>query len=249
MKLDKFYDEIRKTFPLTNQNVKGFDYVIAEGENRKVLLNDLAYMMATAWLETGHTMQPIKEYGGPSYYTRMYDIRGSRPKKAKELGNTSPGDGARYPGRGYVQLTGKSNYAKASKKFGVDFVKYPDKVMEKQYALPIFFVGMEEGWFTGKKLRDFIDTIDESDEEDGKEYEGARRIINGTDKAKTIAGYALIFEKALKAAEYGQNEPHSPVQKKTVEVCTTVPEEHAASLGALIAQFLKTLFGAKNEPV
>lgn len=246
MKLDKFYDVVRQTFPLTNQNVKGFDYIVTEGMNREVPLNDLAYILATAWLETGHTMQPIKEYGGPSYYTKMYDIRGYRPKKAKELGNTSPGDGVKYPGRGYVQLTGKFNYAKASKKFGVDFVKYPDKVMERQYALPILFVGMAEGWFTGKKLRDFIDTIDESDVEDGKEYEGARRIINGADKAKTIAGYALIFEKALKAGEYPLSEPHSPVQKKDVEVCTTVPEEHAASLMTLIAKFLKSIFGDKN---
>ncbi len=35
------------------------------------------------------------------------------------------------------------------------------------------------------------------------DYVGARRIINGTDKAKTIAGHAVVFETALKAAGYG----------------------------------------------
>jgi hypothetical protein len=46
-----------------------------------------AYAMATAYLETAHTMQPIKELGGTAYFTRMYDIQGARPAKAKELGN------------------------------------------------------------------------------------------------------------------------------------------------------------------
>ena len=50
--------------------------------------------------------------------------------------------------------------------------------------------GMREGWFTTKKLSDYI--------KNGKaDYVGARRIINGTDEARKIAGYAEIFEKAL----------------------------------------------------
>lgn len=243
MKLDKFYDVIRKTFTLTNQNITGFDFILKEGESRQTPINDLAYMLATAWLETAHTMQPIKEYGGNSYFHKMYDIKGSRPSVAKRLGNTEPGDGVKYPGRGYVQLTGRANYAKASKKFNIDFINKPDLVMHKEYALPILFVGMEEGWFTGKKLRDFIDTIDESDAEDGKEFEGARRIINGTDKAKTIAGYALIFEKALKAGEYGFKQPEKPVQPVFDDPGVEVPENPKVSLWALLTRLFSTSFG------
>src|SRR5574338_751116 len=42
-----------------------------------------------------------------------------------DLGNTSPGDGQRYKGRGPIQLTGKANYIKASKALGVDLVAFP----------------------------------------------------------------------------------------------------------------------------
>jgi hypothetical protein len=53
--------------------------------------------------------------------------------------------------------------------------------------------GMFEGWFTGKKLEDYIfgNTCD---------YVGARKIVNGTDRAETIAGYAEKFQSALLVA-------------------------------------------------
>ena len=51
----------------------------------------------------------------------MYDKDGERPKVAKDLGNTQKGDGVRFPGRGYVQLTGRSNYGKAGKLVGSDW--------------------------------------------------------------------------------------------------------------------------------
>jgi hypothetical protein len=45
---------------------------------------------------------------------------------AKNLGNTQPGDGARYKGRGYVQLTGRDNYTRVGKQLGIDLVGNPD---------------------------------------------------------------------------------------------------------------------------
>src|SRR3546814_6075636 len=69
----------------------------------------------------------------------MYDIRGDRPAKARELGNLTPGDGAKYAGRGYVQLTGKSNYVKATAKlremgFTVDLVAEPDRARSEEHT-------------------------------------------------------------------------------------------------------------------
>lgn len=59
--------------------------------------------LATVVTEVGSGLQPINEYGGPAYFTAMYEGR-------SDLGNTQPGDGALYHGRGYIQLTGRANY-------------------------------------------------------------------------------------------------------------------------------------------
>ena len=64
--------------------------------------------------------------------------------------------------------------------------------MKPEYAINIMLEGMKQGWFTGRKLSDYI-------YQSKKDYVSARRIINGTDKANLIAGYADTFEKALRS--------------------------------------------------
>ncbi|WP_063920927.1 glycoside hydrolase family 19 protein [Nocardia mikamii] len=51
-----------------------------------------------------------------------------------DLGNTQPGDGPRYKGRGGLQLTGRHNYERASQALGVDFVNHPELVADPKYA-------------------------------------------------------------------------------------------------------------------
>ncbi len=143
---------------------------------RGLLRNQCAYVLATAYHETAHTMKPVREYGGEAYL-----------KKKKYYP---------YVGMGYVQLTWKENYQKASKELGVDFVANPKLLLEAKYAAPILVVGSMDGWFTGKKLSDYI-TLQKSD------FTNARRIINGTDKAAMIAGYAREFDDLLTAEGYG----------------------------------------------
>jgi putative chitinase len=155
-----------------------------------------AYALATAYLETAHTMQPIHEYGGPAYFKRMYDIEGQRPVKARELGNLQPGDGARFHGRGYVQLTGRSNYRRAGQALGEDLEKEPDLAVRPDIAAAIMIRGMAEGWFTGRKLGDFLPV---SGPATRARFEPARQIINGRDRAGDIAGYAVDFQQALLA--------------------------------------------------
>lgn len=191
----KFFDTIRNDVNLTTQNVMGLDlvldYLILHEDN----LQQTAYIIATAWWETAQTMHPVREAYWKDEAWRKRNFR-------------------YYPyyGRGYVQLTWDYNYKKASDYFKVDFVKKPDLVMEVEYALPILVVGMNEGWFTGKELDDYIDNIDESDSEELKEYKAARRIVNGIDKAEAIAKLAVIFEKGLKAGGYTFNATQKPVQ-------------------------------------
>ena len=155
-----------------------------------------AYALATAWHETAHTMQPIKEYGGQSYFFRMYDIAGQRPALAKANGNTQPGDGARYFGRGYVQLTWRANYRCAGDRIGQPLEASPDLALQPAIAAQILRRGMEEAWFTGKDFADFLPRMGTAQRGD---FIKARRIINGSDKAELIADYAVKFQAALYA--------------------------------------------------
>lgn len=151
----------------------------------------LAYMLATAYHETAATMQPVAEVGGDAYKTRLYDVTGSNPDRARRMGNDRPGDGIRYAGRGYVQLTWKDNYRLAGEKLGIDLVADPDLALQPAIAARILVTGMLEGWFTGRVLARYVagDRVD---------YVGARRVVNGTDRAVLIAGYADAFAAAAR---------------------------------------------------
>lgn len=204
MNLAVFFDEVRHALfkgKLTQNQVSGIKFILEQWDETGFTNHHwLAYALATAFHETAFTMQPIMEIGGPAYFTRMYDIRGNRPDKARELGNFAPGDGVKYAGRGYVQLTGKTNYNRASQALGIDFLRQPDQAMEPANAAFIMFQGMKDGWFTGKSFHDYLD-------DKHSDYRNARRIVNGTDKAGTIADYAMKFEAALDASYDAQQQP------------------------------------------
>lgn len=178
----QFFAIVRSHFgPLEQSQVDGFNTLLDIMTMWPITWT--AYGLATAWAETAATMQPIHEYGGPAYFKRRYDIQGENPQLAKRLGNVKPGDGVRYAGRGYVQITGRDNY----RRFGIE--NTPDDALKPEVAAEIMVTGMTKGSFTGKKLADYLPG----------DYVNARRIINGTDNAAKIAGYAQKFEQALKA--------------------------------------------------
>lgn len=193
----KFFDKCRATVmgpDLDDNEVSGANAILTALDG--LPKSWVAYALATAWHETAHSMQPIKEFGGPTYFTRMYDIKGRNPARAKSMGNTSPGDGPKYCGRGYVQLTWKVNYAKAGTKLSADLVNNPDLAMQPDIAAGILRHGMREGWFTGKSFQSYLPASGLATRE---QFIAARRIINGTDKAAAIAKYALEFQDALVA--------------------------------------------------
>jgi predicted chitinase len=144
--------------------------------------SQIAYIIATAQHETDR-FNTLYEYGDQAYFTR-YDGRA-------DLGNNQPGDGYRFRGRGFVQITGRVNYTKFQQKLGIDFVGEPDLAAKPDYAAAIAIVGMKEGSFTGASLSDYLGG--------GKhDFVNARKIINGLDRADLIAGYAQALYAILK---------------------------------------------------
>ena len=193
-----------------------------------LLRNQAAYVLATAYHETAHTMKPVREYGGEKYL------------KSKKY--------YPYVGMGYVQLTWDYNYKKASKLLDVDFLKNPKLLLDPKYASPIIVVGMMEGWFTGKKLSDYI-TLKISD------FKSARKIVNGLDKAELIADYAKQYDNMLKDIGYGEQMPvilpDKPVQPLPDDPGVPVPENPKPSIKPnvsileVLRLILNLIFGRK----
>ena len=85
-------------------------------------------LLATIRIETGG-FKPVHEWGGESYWKR-YEERA-------DLGNVHPGDGIKYHGRGYIQLTGRANYSTYGKKLGVDLENDPDLAMDPEISAQV----------------------------------------------------------------------------------------------------------------
>ncbi|HEX8308716.1 MAG TPA: glycoside hydrolase family 19 protein [Allosphingosinicella sp.] len=194
---DFFFAHVRAALfdgALKQSQVEGLAAILEHWESRAGAKDDrwLAYLLATAHHETDRTMKPIREYGGTAYFTRRYDPppAGKNPDVAKDLGNVRPGDGAKYCGRGFVQLTGRRNYADWAKRLGADLVDNPALAMDLDIATRILVEGSLLGTFTGKKLANYL-------HDDVSDWRNARRVINGTDKADLIKGYALKYYAAI----------------------------------------------------
>lgn len=192
-----FFAQVRKTLfdgALAQSQVDGLTAILNYWALKHAKKDDrwLAYVLATAFHETDRKMQPIHEYGNASYFEKRYGPPpvGQKPAVARELGNSQPGDGARFHGRGYVQLTGRRNYADWGKRLGIDLDGNPDLAVKADVATRILMEGSILGTFTRKKLGDFFSPTKD-------DWLGARKVINGTDKAANIAGYAKQFYAAI----------------------------------------------------
>ncbi len=197
-----FYDALRSArvlgASLDQSEVDGCEAILAACQGWPVSWT--ADALATADIETNGTMQPVKEaywlsaMAQQAWARKMYDIEGTRPDKARELGNLSPGDGYKYVGRGYVQATGRANYQKLQDALGVPLVTDPDLALAPSHAAAIMRYGMDTGMFTGKSLNDYLPEVATRDQ-----FKSARRVINGSDRADEIAQIAMNFQAALQA--------------------------------------------------
>ena len=194
-----FFNGYRNVYGKLNQNqVSGLENLLhaIEQDADVADLRWVAYMLATVKHECADTFQPITEKGAKSYFDK-YD---AGTKLGAQLGNTVKGDGYLFRGRGYVQITGRTNYQSLGAKLGLsgdeDLVLHPEHALTPSVAYRIMSYGMRHGTFTGRKLADTINAK-------GCDYKQSRKIINGLDKADLIAGYATNFEAALKSALIG----------------------------------------------
>ena len=153
-------------------------------------------------------MIPMAEFGDYDYCDRNYGCgpTARRPETARQMGNVRIGDGFKYRGRGYVQMTWHNNYLHAGAICGVDLVGNPDLALDYDIAAKVMFAGMTDAKiifedfsddknfsFTGRSLEDYFHGQTE-------DWYNARRIINGLSGAQQIADDAQEFYDALEYA-------------------------------------------------
>jgi hypothetical protein len=180
MRFDRklYFDSVRASLfksGLTQQQVEGQEIILGAWEKGPGALDWdirwLSYALATTKHETASTMQPIEEYG---------------KGEGKEYGQIDPETKQKYYGRGFVQLTWRDNYRRATEELELDdhndLEWHAERALDPVIAAEIMFVGMVEGWFrSGHTLgRYFSATVDDPF--------NAREIINGDKDYKPPSG-------------------------------------------------------------
>jgi hypothetical protein len=213
-------------------NIGDTQIILKECRAQNVTRAQAAYILATAYLETARSMKPIKETVMPHHRDRNPSDaevvrRLDHAWNAGQLPQVSVPywrDG--WFGRGFVQLTHKRNYERASRELGIDLVSNPARAMDPAISAKVLVRGMMGGWFTGAALPRFINATE-------ADYVNARRSVNGLDRARDIAAYARQYYDALDG--YGT---------RSLAASRTIAGQGAAAagtIGAALAEQAETL--------
>lgn len=114
--VEQAFKEVLSVCPTCSQPIQN------QGVNPLIM----AGALGTIRIEVGRAYKPIREYASGAAYEGRVD-----------LGNTQPGDGVRYAGRGLIQVTGRSNYALYGQKLGIDLVSNPDLALGLEVSAKI----------------------------------------------------------------------------------------------------------------
>jgi hypothetical protein len=208
---------------LTQQNVDGTNAILDEWEANWSGRDPrcLAYILATAFHETGGTMAPVREGFAKT------DAAARKIVARRAYGKPEAATGLIYYGRGFVQLTWLRNYQVMGQLLGLDLVQKPDLALDLKTSVVILFEGMfrgasGKGDFTGKALDDYFAAPVGTAAEERQKAIGARAIVNGNDKAEQIASHYEAFlaaiERAMAAAPAPENIPAVIAAQETIPV-------------------------------
>lgn len=199
MNSSAFFFSIRGTLfggKLRQGTVDTVNAILTECNKRNVHdYRHVAYILATAYHESYNARynpdwKPVREgftnsdKGAIDHITNLFQQ--GRIKRNYAL----PVNGLSYYGRGWVQVTHYDNYRRLSDIYNIDLLNSPDKALERPVAATLLVDGMKEGWYTGHNLYDYITS-------QNTDFIGARRVINGQDKAAVVSGYAMKFYEAM----------------------------------------------------
>jgi putative chitinase len=146
---------------VTDTNTRAAMAATAEGESGFRLQSEISY-------ENTSNENIIKSFGQGSAFAKMsYDQLTKLKKDPAQFfdfiyggryGNTSPGDGYKYRGRGFIGITFKDNYAKYGKLLGIDLVGNPDLANDPKIAAKIAVMMMKDGMAANKRVYGNADT-------------------------------------------------------------------------------------------
>lgn len=203
MNLASFFGAVRplmKNGRLSQSQVDGFQAIISECIAQDINLEHTAYILATAYHETGGRMEAVREgfaktdEGARNAVERLYTKGVISRNYALPESN-----GRSYYGRGLVQLTHLDNYARTGHALGIDLVTKPDQMLDLYVSVKAMIWGMVEGAYRRKSLTKMLPYADPTLDE----WIQARDIINGdvNKNGEKIARYAIAFYSALQGAQ------------------------------------------------
>ena len=135
-------------------------------------------------LRMAHFLAQIAHESGELLYKREL-ASGMKYEGRKDLGNTTKGDGPRYKGRGFIQITGRYNYSLISQDLGEDFVNNPELLEQDEWAVASAF------WFWNRnRLNGFADNDDV--------LTITKRINGGTNHLQERKDYLAAAKKVFK---------------------------------------------------
>lgn len=217
--------------------------IVRECAKAGLLLEQTAYVLATAYHETARQMEPIKETVMPHHKNKNPSdkVVAGRLQRAFDAGRLSwvsapywhqRANGERYFGRGFVQLTHQSNYKKMGDLLGVDLVGNPSLALSRDIAAKILVLGMRDGHFTGVRLP----------ADPGKDLRRARAVVNGD--RLVLADFYHSYLDMLKQHVYA---PRSATRSPKLPRKDLAIPGAILAIGAAIALFLdevKTFFSS-----